>query len=132
MQANDFARRAGAYRKRLPVSIVAAAGVFLSLAAYRMVSDADEQLRHVEAQRRVTTHANVIQGIIDRRLQQLDFARVLFSDGPTVDPGEFNRFAHDVVNDFDGVRAVMWVPRIDDANRRLFEASLKAAGGSRS
>ncbi len=98
----------------------------LSITTYYVIHRADEEARHAEAERRVATHTNVLQGLIDGKLQQLRFAQILFA--AAFDPVEFRRFARDISNDVGGVRAVTWLPRVPGETRDAFEAAARWNG----
>src|SRR5258708_12981736 len=111
---------------RRRAAVIAVAGLMLSITTYYVIHRADEEARHAEAERRVATHTNVLQGLIDGKLQQLRFAQILFA--AAFDPVEFRRFARDISNDVGGVRAVTWLPRVPGETRDAFEAAARWNG----
>jgi len=108
-------------KHRWPLSALAVlgSGLLVSTLAAALVFENADALRRADAGRRVATYASVVQGFIDLKTQQLRSARTQLAESATLDRAEFSRLHREMAQDFDGLRALAWLPRVTETEPDL-------------
>ncbi|MBV8666088.1 MAG: PAS domain S-box protein [Burkholderiaceae bacterium] len=74
---------------------------------------------HLQSQR----FADTIQARLDEQETLLEQTEGLFASDKDVSAEEFHRFTQEALKHFPMIQAIEWAPRVDDANRRSYEAA---------
>jgi signal transduction histidine kinase len=120
-------RAAGLWRDFLPLSAVIVCGILLAVAAF--VSLRGYYITSERQQFRRTTTSLVIrfEGDVARHLSSLS-AIDAFVTTSHVSRWDFSTYAHQILPQNKGLRAVLWVPTISSRQRSAYEAGLQQDG----
>ena len=116
------------WRDFLPLAIVVASGLLLGVSAFMATRGYYRDLQRQQFRREAADYATAVQGEIRRHLTALSDIRAFVSAAQTVTRWEFSNYAHQVLPENPGFKAVLWVPEVAAANRGTYEAALQKDG----
>lgn len=109
------------WRQILPIALVAAAGIALSLAGYLLIREHGREMARTEIERDCENIVNGLQEIIRNNIEGLGAVKSLFSASEHVTPDEFEIFVRDAARMQAGTLALGWIPRVRDAEREAYD-----------
>jgi len=111
-----------------PAICAAAAGLVLSVAAARTVSEDERQHFREGIEYRGGNLAAAHCACVTAHLELFGFLRELFRASDHVNRDEFRLFVEASLDSYHGFHSVQWVPRVDAGERDGFEQSIRAEG----
>jgi signal transduction histidine kinase len=112
----------------LPIAAVVSIGMVLSLLAFLLVRgyyvNADSQ----QFERDTAYYSTNFKGDVVRHVNSMAAIRAFVSASHDVNRWEFSNFAHQILPQNSGFKAVLWLPHIDQPQRKAFEAGLEKDG----
>ncbi len=112
----------------LPIAAVVSIGMVLSLLAFTLVRgyyiNADSQ----QFERDTAYYSSNFNGDVVRHVNSMAAIRAFVSASHDVNRWEFSNFAHQILPQNSGFKAVLWLPHIAQAQRKGFEAGLEKDG----
>jgi len=112
----------------LPVTIVLLVGVVLSALAFFAVRAHYKSIDRQRFQRDTAFYGTSFKNDVERQVASLAAMHAFVSASRTVDRWEFSAFAHQILPQNSGFKAVLWIPRIEQKARKSFEAKLQRDG----
>ena len=116
------------WRDFLPLAIVVASGLLLAASAFMATRGYYRDLDRQQFRREAADYATAVQGEIRRHLTALSDIRAFVSAAQTVTRWEFSNYAHQVLPENPGFKAVLWAPQIAADKRGAYEAALQKDG----
>jgi signal transduction histidine kinase len=115
-------------REFLPVTAVAIAGFILSIFVFQVIRDyyfgADRQ----QFQRDAAYYSTAFKSDVDRHVTSLAAIHAFVSASHDVNRWEFSAFAHQILPQNSGFKAVLWLPQVSRLQRKIFETNLQRDG----
>jgi signal transduction histidine kinase len=115
-------------REFLPVTVVVIAGLVLSVFVFTAMRGyylgADRQL----FQRDAAYYSTNFKSGVDRHVTSLAAIHAFVSASHDVNRWEFSAFAHQILPQNYGFKAVLWLPQVSRPQRKVFEANLQRDG----
>jgi signal transduction histidine kinase len=112
----------------LPIAAVVSIGIVLSIMAFLLVRgyyiNADRQ----QFERDAAYYGSSFQGDVVRHVNSMAAIRAFVSASHDVNRWEFSNFAHQILPQNSGFKAVLWLPHIGGAQRKAFETGLEKDG----
>jgi PAS domain S-box-containing protein len=116
--------------RRLPLILVAVAGVAFSLGLFFLVRNADQRRLAAEFARRADVPATALQREIDDHRHLLQSIDAFYFSSRDVDRREFRGFTRDALQRLSGLLALEWAPRVALAHRAAHEQAVRREGYS--
>lgn len=104
------------------IGIAAAVCAFVLARGYYLAADRDE------FQRNAADYGAAFKTGIERHVNSLAAIHAFVSSSHDVNRWEFSNFAHQILPQNSGFKAVLWLPHIAGAQRNSFEAALQSDG----
>jgi len=104
------------------IGIAAAVCAFVLTRGYYLAADRDE------FQRNATDYGAAFKTGIERHVNSLAAIHAFVSSSHDVNRWEFSNFAHQILPQNSGFKAVLWLPHVAGAQRKAFEAALQSDG----
>ena len=111
-----------------PIAIVAAGGVILSLIVFYFVRGYYFAQDRDQFQRDAAFYSATFKSSMERHVNSLAAIRAFVSASHDVNRWEFSNFAHQILPQNSGFKAVLWLPEIAASGRAGFEAELQRDG----
>ena len=112
----------------LPIAAVVSIGMVLSVIAFFLVRGyyigADSQ----QFERDTAYYSSSFKGDVARHVNSMAAIRAFVSASHDVNRWEFSSFAHQILPQNSGFKAVLWLPHIGQPQRKAFEAGLEKDG----
>jgi signal transduction histidine kinase len=112
----------------LPVCAALAAGLMLSALVFLIVRGYYRSLDQQQFQRNATYYSTEFKSDIERHVASLAAIHAFVSATHGVNRWEFSAFAHQILPQNSGFKAVLWVPRVDQQARKAFETQFQRDG----
>ena len=112
----------------LPVCAALAAGLILSVFVFLVVRGYYRGLDQQQFQRNATYYSSEFKSDIERHVASLAAIHAFVSATHGVNRWEFTAFAHQILPQNSGFKAVLWVPRVNQAARKDFESQFQRDG----
>jgi signal transduction histidine kinase len=112
----------------LPVCAALAAGLVLSAFVFLVVRGYYRSLDQQQFQRNATYYSTAFKSDIERHVASLAAIHAFVSATHGVNRWEFSAFAHQILPQNSGFKAVLWVPRVDQKARKDFEGQFQRDG----
>ena len=112
----------------LPVCAALAAGLVLSAFVFVVVRGYYRSLDQQQFQRNATYYSTEFKSDIERHVASLAAIHAFVSATHGVNRWEFSAFAHQILPQNSGFKAVLWVPRVDQQARKAFETQFQRDG----
>jgi signal transduction histidine kinase len=116
------------WRDFLPLSAVFAVGLVLAASAFVASRGYYRTLDQQQFRRNATYYGTSFKDDVARHVTSLAAIRAFVSASRGVTRWEFSAYAHQILPQNTGFRAVLWVPSISRAGRQSYEASLQQDG----
>ena len=117
---------AGTLRDFLPLSAVCAVGLTLAVTAFITVRGYYQTQAQQQFRRSATYYSTSFKDDVARHVTSLAAIRAFVSASKGVSRWEFSTYAHQILPQNLGFRAVLWVPAVSQAGRAAYETSLQA------
>jgi len=104
------------------IGIAAAVCAFVLTRGYYLAADRDE------FQRNATDYGAAFKTGIERHVNSLAAIHAFVSSSHDVNRWEFSNFAHQILPQNSGFKAVLWLPHVAGGQRKAFEAALQSDG----
>ena len=111
-----------------PIATVLATGLALCVAAFFVVRGYYLGQDRQQFQSDVAYYGANFKAEMSRHVNSLAAIHAFVSASHTVSRWEFSNFAHQILPQNSGFKAVLWLPRVGQAERKSFEASLQSDG----
>jgi signal transduction histidine kinase len=112
----------------LPVSAVVLAGLVVSVFVFVMLRGHYLSVDRQQFQRDAAYHSGNFKSDVDRHVASLAAIHAFVSASHNVNRWEFSAFAHQILPQNSGFRAVLWLPQVSEAQRKGFETGLQRDG----
>lgn len=112
----------------LPVSAVVLAGLVVSIFVFVILRGHYLSADRQQFQRDATYYGGNFKSDVDRHVASLAAIHAFVSASHNVNRWEFSAFAHQILPQNSGFRAVLWLPQVSEAQRKGFEAGLQRDG----
>jgi signal transduction histidine kinase len=112
----------------LPIAAVLSVGIVLSVICFLLVRGYFVGADRQQFQRDTAFYSTNFKGAVARHVNSMAAIRAFVSSSQAVDRWEFSNFAHQILPQNSGFRAVLWLPHIGQAQRKGFEAGLEKDG----
>src|SRR5579872_1146298 len=112
----------------LPVSAVVVAGLILSVGVLLALRGYYLGLDRQQFQRDAADYGDRFKVVVERHVTSMAAIRAFVSSSHDVNRWEFSNFAHQILPQNSGFKAVLWLPHIGQAQRKGFEAGLEKDG----
>src|SRR5579872_89633 len=112
----------------LPVSAVVVAGLILSVGVLLALRGYYLGLDRQQFQRDAADYGDRFKVVVERHVTSLAAIRAFVSSSHDVNRWEFSVFAHQILPQNSGFKAVLWIPQIRQIQRKSFEANLQRDG----
>ena len=112
----------------LPVAVVVIVGVLLSICVVFAVRGYYLNLGRQQFQRNASYYSATFKNSVERHVTSLAAIHAFVSASHGVTRWEFSAFAHQILPQNSGFKAVIWLPQIDQRGRKAFEARLQNDG----
>jgi len=112
----------------LPVSAVLLAGLVVSVFVFVMLRGHYLSADRQQFQRDAAYYSGNFKSDVDRHVASLAAIHAFVSASHNVNRWEFSAFAHQILPQNSGFRAVLWLPQVSEAQRKGFEAGLQRDG----
>jgi PAS domain S-box-containing protein len=116
------------WRRRVPLSLAAVAGLILTMGAFFFARNASRERLQPEFARSADVPATALQRDIDDHVYLLRSINAFYFSSRNVDRNEFAGFVKDALARLKGLAAVEWIPRVSAAGRAAHEQSARAEG----
>ncbi|GAB4346226.1 MAG: hypothetical protein Kow006_04420 [Gammaproteobacteria bacterium] len=113
---------------RVVILALLAAGVVLSVVAFRSVSTAESSKARALFERAALERIEAVQRQIDRNLEVVRSIVGLFDASSHVERDEFRAFVAQTLEREPGIQALEWIPRVTHAEREMVERQIAALG----
>ena len=121
-------RTADIWRDFAPLGAVIAIGLLLAFSAFVTVRDHYQTVERQQFRRNATYYSTSFKDDVARHVTSLAAIRAFVSASREVTRWEFSNYAHQILPQNAGFRAVLWVPRIVQSNRQAYETALQQDG----
>jgi len=118
----------GSWRDFLPLSAVIACGFLLSINAFLAVRSHYQTIDRQQFQRSATYYSTRFKDEVARHVTSLAAIRAFVSASRGVSRWEFSAFAHQILPQNPGFKAMLWVPAVTGAERGAYETGLQQDG----
>ena len=112
----------------LPVIAVLVAGIALSVFVVFAVRDYYHNLGRQQFQRNASYYSTTFKNSVERHVTSLAAIHAFVSASHDVTRWEFTAFAHQILPQNSGFKAVIWLPQTAQAARKGFEARMQNDG----
>lgn len=112
----------------LPVIAVVAAGIALAIAVIFVVRGYYLNLGRQQFQRNAASYSAAFKNSVDRHVASLAAIHAFVSTSHEVTRWEFSAFAHQILPQNSGFKAVIWLPQTSQAARKSLEARMQSDG----
>ena len=119
---------AGTLRDFLPLSAVCAVGLTLAVAAFITVRGYYQAQAQQQFRRSATYYSTSFKDDVARHVTSLAAIRAFVSASKGVTRWEFSTYAHQILPQNLGFRAVLWVPTVSSQDRAAYETGLQEDG----
>lgn len=114
-------------RQVLPIALTVVMGMALSVAAYLYTKGVERQRVESEFSQLASSRATAIRKEADLYVAALGTTRALYAT-ENVGRAKFRNFTSDTLKQYKSTTAMMWIPRVSDADRRAFELGAERDG----
>ena len=118
----------GGSRRFGPLLAAACLGIGLSVVAFFLVLDWEQQRHQAEFDRRAHDLASSVEKTIDASLETTHAIASLYAASEVVSRDDFNRFVSRTLTARPGIQALEWIPHVADFERTEYEASARGDG----
>jgi signal transduction histidine kinase len=125
---STIAKHERAWQRYWPVLLVLCAGIVLTIAVYLILLEVEQRQIGFEFERVAAGYVAEIQEEIDSRFLILSAIRGLYRASESVDREEFRKFVEPVFSGLQGIRALVWMPRVAAADRQALEEAVQGEG----
>ena len=112
----------------LPVATVVAAGLALSVISFFLVRGYYFGLDRQQFQQDTAYYSASFKGDVMRHVNSMAAIHAFVSASHDVSRWEFSNFAHQILPQNSGFKAVLWLPHIGRSQRKTFEADMQKDG----
>jgi signal transduction histidine kinase len=112
----------------LPVIAVLITGIVLAVCVALAVRGYYLSLGRQQFQRNTSYYSSAFKNLVERHVTSLAAIHAFVSASHDVTRWEFSAFAHQILPQNSGFKAVIWLPQTDQAGRKAFEARLQNDG----
>lgn len=127
-----LSRRINCYRHHVPLALIAAVGLVVSVLLFAMVTSLEESRREAEFHVVADQRIGALQREIERDLGAIESVVAMYLSSDEVRDEEFQVFAESLLSRHRSLRALEWRPRAKDSNGAAFERQVPAGGHARS
>src|SRR5262249_41622709 len=111
-----------------PIAAVVTIGVVLSLTVFFTVRGAFVSADRDQFQRDAAFYGTTFKSAMERHVNSLAAIHAFVSSSHDVNRWEFSNFAHQILPQNSGFKAVLWLPEVGAKDRAGFEAELQRDG----
>jgi signal transduction histidine kinase len=126
--ASDRRRIKGTWQDFVPVGVVLIAGTMLAIASFLAVRSYYTSLDQQQFRRDATYYSTRFKDDVERHVTSLAAIRAFVSSSRRVTRWEFSAFAHQILPQNSGFKAVLWVPTVARHDRAQYEKTLQEDG----
>jgi signal transduction histidine kinase len=112
----------------LPIAAVVAVGIAAALSAFILARGYYAAADRDEFGRNAADYGAAFKTGIERHVNSLAAIRAFVSSSHDVNRWEFSNFAHQILPQNSGFKAVLWLPHVAGPQRKTFEAALQNDG----
>jgi signal transduction histidine kinase len=112
----------------LPVSALAVAGLILSVSVFLVLRGYYVGIDRQQFQRDAAYYSGAFKNDVERHVASLAAIHAFVSASHDVNRWEFSAFAHQILPQNSGFKAVLWLPQVSQKQRGAFEANLQRDG----
>ena len=116
------------WKNYLPLILAVTVGSFLSLVAFSIVRNLEQQNIAVELESAANERVSALNRNLDHNLQELDSIAAFYAASNEVTRDEFQQFVQPFLVNNLSVQALEWVPRVPSTERKAFEAAAQKDG----
>jgi signal transduction histidine kinase len=132
MRAENMPSFAHRYRQRLadflPVTALAMAGIVLSVSVFLVLRAYYLGIDRQQFQRDAAYYSGAFKSDVERHVASLAAIHAFVSASHDVNRWEFSAFAHQILPQNSGFKAVLWLPQVGQQQRKGFETNLQRDG----
>lgn len=126
---NDKAQiQSESWRSYLPIILAVGIGTLLSLVAFGIVRNLEQQNIAVELESAAKERVSTFNRSLDRNLKELDSIAAFYAASNEVTRDEFQQFVQPFLLANSSVQALEWVPRVPSSERKAFEKVAQEEG----
>jgi len=115
-------------REFLPVTALAIAGIVFSISVFAVLRGYYVSTDRQQFQRDAAYYSGVFESDVERHVTSLAAIHAFVSAAHDVNRWEFSAFAHQILPQNSGFKAVLWLPQVSQQQRKAFETSLQRDG----
>jgi len=115
-------------REFLPVTALAIAGIVFSISVFAILRGYYVSTDRQQFQRDAAYYSGVFKSDVERHVTSLAAIHAFVSAAHDVNRWEFSAFAHQILPQNSGFKAVLWLPQVSQRQRKAFETSLQRDG----
>jgi len=115
-------------REFLPVTALAIAGIVFSISVFAVLRGYYVSTDRQQFQRDAAYYSGVFKSDVERHVTSLAAIHAFVSAAHDVNRWEFSAFAHQILPQNSGFKAVLWLPQVSQRQRKAFETSLQRDG----
>jgi signal transduction histidine kinase len=115
-------------REFLPVTALAVAGIVFSISVFAVLRGYYLSIDRQQFQRDAAYYSGVFKSDVERHVTSLAAIHAFVSTAHDVNRWEFSAFAHQILPQNSGFKAVLWLPQVSQRQRKAFETSLQRDG----
>src|SRR5689334_443373 len=112
----------------LPVSALAAAGLVLSVSVFLVLRGYYLSADRQQFQSDAAYYGGAFKSDVERHVTSLAAIHAFVSASHDVNRWEFSAFAHQILPQNSGFKAVLWLPQVSQQQRKTFETNLQRDG----
>src|SRR6478752_4068822 len=115
-------------REFLPVTALAIAGIVFSISVFAILRGYYLSADRQQFQRDAAYYSGAFKSDVERHVTPLAAIHAFVSASHDVNRWEFSAFAHQILPQNSGFKAVLWLPQIAQQQRKTFETNLQRDG----
>ncbi len=109
------------WRTYLPIILAVGIGTFLSLVAFAVVRNLEQQNMAVELESAAKERVSALNRNLDHNLKDLDSISAFYAASNEVTRDEFQHFVQPFLAENSSIQALEWVPQVPSSERKEFE-----------
>ena len=122
-----MAEKQSSWRDFLPLGAVFAMGLMLAISSFAALRGYYQTIDRQQFRRSATYYSTSFKDDVARHLTSLAAIRA-FVSASRVSRWEFSTFAHQILPQNSGFKAVLWIPKVTAAGRKAYETALQNDG----
>jgi len=112
----------------LPIWALMFAGAVLSVSVFLVMRGAYVSADRRQFQDDAAFYSNAVKAVVERHVASLAAIHAFVSTSHNVNRWEFSAFAHQILPENSGFKAVLWLPQLGQEQRKAFESDLHRDG----